>query len=521
MNPADKAVIDDMIEHAVNRDTAARGKVNALTGKRYCVNKSSMIERLRFIYYYTYDYICGNSYFTGHKSFVNVNQEQMKKYLKTNSMGVLKKLVAAGILECDYKSERNKKSFGYMITKDEYQLYSFSSQLFSKRIKYIGELKVKKMKTDKLYNYYKVLRNIKIDESKVDGIKKNVMKNKYAEQLAGERFQKIMRLLNLKYLIQYYSIRVTIVPTRNTTFTYDITNNTIPFYDAQTVPQKYLHSSVVNEHSNVARRDMRHGTIPWLAAFKIDHNVQTVEDDDTTHARLDKAIAHINSGDIYVNRPRGKSRVYSNVTNLDREFKDHLLLDGKHLIGTDLRNSQPLIASVLFTRYWQSIDPDRLPPDVVEYQRLCETGEFYDYFMEKNNIPNDKKLRAEFKAEFFRRVFFSMHIEEPNVLKGQFIEKYPSCWEVVCHIKGGYYCKDYGDFSVLLQETEAEIFYDHVNVKLIEQGVLAFNIYDSVYVTNEEDYRLATGLIAARFAELGITPTLEPEYYPKQQQTFT
>ena len=156
INPADKAVIDDMIEHAVNRDTAARGKINALTGKRYCINRAGMIERLKFIYYYTYDYICSNSNLTAQKSFVNVNQQKMKKYLMTNKMDVLKKLVSAGILECDYKSERNKKSFGYRITKDEYQLYSFSSQLFSKRMKYIGELKVKKMKTEKLYNYYKV-----------------------------------------------------------------------------------------------------------------------------------------------------------------------------------------------------------------------------------------------------------------------------------------------------------------------------------------------------------------------------
>jgi len=51
--------------------------------------------------------------------------------------------------------------------------------------------------------------------------------------------------------------------------------------------------------------------------------------------------------------PRDKqSRVHTNLTNLKADFRKFLRYEGKVLVELDIRNSQPLIASILIKDYW-------------------------------------------------------------------------------------------------------------------------------------------------------------------------
>ncbi len=550
LNPEDKAVIDEMVEYCIDIDIAEKRKANMAAGKPYLVNRDKMINRLKFIYYYICDYICENAYLYEDNAFVNINQEKMKKYLKEDISPVLKNLMAMNILKCDKIMEVGKKSYGYQLIKKEFRTYRFNMPVFSEKMAAVKELKTDKIIKDGLNDYFKVLYKIKIDEDKIAEIKETVLTNKYQEEAIRKEFDYFMRILNLRFLVSYYSIKLHESSYKFSNLscsTNKFHNNTFSFYNAETVPEtgsiekagkiidaetvpdrifidaktvpaivaetvlgKYLPKHVVYLNDRVARRDMRNETIPWLSEFKVKREQKELESDGTTLARIEKAVVRVNANELNISRPNGKSRVYTTITNLNREFRDHLKLDGNSIIGVDLKNSQPLIASIVFKMYWNNKN-GMLPIDVIEYQSVCETGRFYEYFMEKNEIPVE--LRKQFKVEFFKRVFFSMHTGKPNILKQQFIEKYPNCWLAVCDIKGGYFCKDYGDFAILLQETEAEIFYDNVNVKLLQMGIDAFNIYDSIYVNNEENYAVANRLIMDYFKELGMSPKLQPEYY--------
>jgi hypothetical protein len=151
-----------------------------------------------------------------------------------------------------------------------------------------------------------------------------------------------------------------------------------------------------------------------------------------------------------------------------------------------------------------------LPQDVIQYQSDCEAGEFYNNFMKVLNVPDD--LRPDFKADFFSKLFFSMFKRWPNFLRTLFIETYPSCWEAICHIKGGLNSKDYNKFAIKLQEVEANIIFDAVNVALMKQGIKAFNIFDSMYVNNRNDFEIARQLTVDAFKQYGLNPKLKIEY---------
>lgn len=231
------------------------------------------------------------------------------------------------------------------------------------------------------------------------------------------------------------------------------------------------------------------------------------ESDETTIARCGWMYGKIKSGQLAPVR-RGTSRVHSLVNCLYRELRPSLRLDGKPLVGIDIRNSQPLIACILIREYWMS-NYDKIPEDVIEYQRCCEQGTFYDYFMSHFQIP--VHLRSEFKRDFFAKVYFSMETNKTNKLKEMFKRKYPSVWEAILSIKGGYNSKTYADFAIALQRKEAEIIFNDVVIGLVKDGIKSVCIYDAVYVTDREALAKAILMLRKAFRKHGLSPRFNYE----------
>lgn len=223
-------------------------------------------------------------------------------------------------------------------------------------------------------------------------------------------------------------------------------------------------------------------------------------------------------GKYRVSRPIARSRVYTNITNLAREYRPFLRLNGKPLIGFDIANSQPLIAAIAFRKYSEK-KYECIKDDVLEYQQACEAGIFYEYFMELNGIDcTDEKNRTEFKGLFFGKVFYTKEVEKENYLKTQFIKKYPTCHEAILRIKGGLYSKEYKDFPALMTEIETFIMFN-ANVELIKQGYDVVNIFDSLYSDSEETITIAKQLVIKKFSDFNITPKLKDISYLRQNHS--
>jgi hypothetical protein len=272
---------------------------------------------------------------------------------------------------------------------------------------------------------------------------------------------------------------------------------------------KYVDCISNNNNSSILYDDV---LVPIeLSVEKGTRTSQGLESDDKTIARIMRSVGIINSGEMVASRPVQNSRVYCDLTNMNRELRKAVRIDGKPLIGLDIRNSQPLLASYLFEKYYRDNEIE-IPTDVQQYKNDCENGIFYDDFMKAINLPAE--FRTEFKKDFFRQVFFSMLVEKTNVLKDLFIKKYPSCWEVIIAEKGGYnFSRDYNKFAQRLQEIEAMIIFDTVNIGLLKKGIKCYNNYDSLYVNNMEDYETARALTIEAFNSVGINPTINPEFY--------
>ncbi len=217
------------------------------------------------------------------------------------------------------------------------------------------------------------------------------------------------------------------------------------------------------------------------------------------------AIQEIIDGKIRINQGAKGHRIYTNFTDLPRKFRPYLLLDGKPLIEIDIRNSQPLLAAILFRRYSEN-EYGFIKPDVLLYQGSCEIGLFYEHFMDINNIPDPE--RSNVKKKFFGQVFYGMEYENRDELKVRFINCYPTCYEAIFAIKGGrFYSKYYNEFSILMQQVEASIILA-ANFEMIEQGIDCYNIFDALYVTSEEDAEKACELLKQKFKDFGLTPSL-------------
>ena len=227
------------------------------------------------------------------------------------------------------------------------------------------------------------------------------------------------------------------------------------------------------------------------------------------------SLEAIKQGNWFVLRPDKESRVHTNLTNLKREFRYFLRYKEKSLVELDIRNSQPLIASILINGYWLK-KGKLIPADVIGYQQDCEAGIFYDYFMELNNILEEN--RGEFKIQMFSELFFSKVSKRKTRLKKQFIAKYPNAYQAICDIKGGYGSKTYNQFSIQLQRKEASIIFDNVNMKLLRQGIPAFNIFDSILCLKEHQ-GIAKKELLEGFAAFKITPTINYKNYDTPLKT--
>ena len=209
-----------------------------------------------------------------------------------------------------------------------------------------------------------------------------------------------------------------------------------------------------------------------------------------------------------VNRPIKDSRVYSNITNLKRIYRPFLRLDGKELLGFDISNSQPLLATIIFKQYSLDIY-GKIKADVLEYQQACERGDFYNYFMPFSHykIENEDD-KSRFKGDFFGSVFYTMETDKVHPLKTAFKEKYPTCYEALFMKKGGKFSHSYKNFPAEMTKLETQIIWE-TNMELIKAGYDAINIFDSLYATSKEGLELAKSKVIEKFSKFNITPKLK------------
>lgn len=234
------------------------------------------------------------------------------------------------------------------------------------------------------------------------------------------------------------------------------------------------------------------------------------------------SIHKFSKQEFYYSVDNNVGRFHSNLTNIKKEVRNYITYDGQKLVNIDIKNSQPLISTILFnTDFYQKNTelinlyniPSVLPlltnnthsyfstiimlvktlesidnQYVVEYNEMVNSGEFYKKISDKlypSMTFNKQKIK-----EMIFTVFFSKNrfISQPEAeSKREFRDSFPGVYKLFNQIK----IANHKALAHILQRIESELIIQNVTKRIsVERPELPiFTIHDSVATTvGNEDY---------------------------------
>lgn len=244
------------------------------------------------------------------------------------------------------------------------------------------------------------------------------------------------------------------------------------------------------------------------------------DDYDLEKANFDTiAVCKIASKDFFFHQDPTSNRIHTNITNLSSWIRKHLYIEtGEELVNLDIRNSQPLLLSILLKREYPI-----MPPDALKYIGLCESGMFYEYMMDELKVPLNTN-RKDFKQKMFAKIFYCKLNEYYMYNESKvFAQLFPSCFAVIKKYKKG----NYKNLAIAMQKAESSILLDGVIGKLSSmfsldgvigklssmfspEDLFCITIHDSI-ITTESQSEIVRQLMLDEFLKHGLKPTINIE----------
>lgn len=264
-------------------------------------------------------------------------------------------------------------------------------------------------------------------------------------------------------------------------------------------------------------------------------------------------INRLHKKEYFMKIDKTAGRYHTIFTQLPKELKLFIKYDGNQLIGVDLTNSQPLLATALldkeifvsnpilmetiirFNPFYQEqqtnmleklIEENQNKPDVLEYKRIVANGQFYEEFgsllmqngLIPENITDSEEIRSLAKtttfASFFASNFDYWHIKAIQ----HFHDTFPNVYNIFSKIKyvvKGTKKKDkvHKALSVSLQALEAEIFLNKISLRISisHPDMPIFTIHDSIVTTVGNQELVKQFIEEAIFETLQVEPILKIE----------
>jgi hypothetical protein len=260
-------------------------------------------------------------------------------------------------------------------------------------------------------------------------------------------------------------------------------------------------------------------------------------------------------------------RVHTNITNLRSKLRRFLSFNGQQLINLDIRNSQPLIFSIVLINYlinnkaldslnnW-SLDVDGYydlqslqlsvrnnnysqPPTLsntspLRFRNLIREDEDREGWkdttvrlmalglsedaLEYIDLVQKGKLyefmmgqtglsaskRSTFKRKFFKKVFFCKN--EPVSMQAEIFQRcFPNVYEAVYELKRRDYCK----LAHILQKTESSLIINRIARRCMEElpDTCIVTIHDSIMTTPDAADHVRN-IMREEFLLVGLDPTI-------------
>jgi hypothetical protein len=219
----------------------------------------------------------------------------------------------------------------------------------------------------------------------------------------------------------------------------------------------------------------------WLNEIRISNDVfkelETVNNDVKKDAYL-MQIERINKGKMFrvidIN-----NRFHHNLTNLKREFRKYLTIEGQPLKSIDINCSQPTFLAILLDRLSNKSN-DAFTDELSKYKRVLKENDFYTYLNGSNFI--DKAHRKQFKDQFFCVLFGKASNMETKTGK-RFKHEFPLIFEAIKKLKAR---NGTNYIANSLQQIESEFTFNlitHIDTLTGSKSIPLVSLHDAIYTT--------------------------------------
>lgn len=246
--------------------------------------------------------------------------------------------------------------------------------------------------------------------------------------------------------------------------------------------------------------------------------------------------------DYFCKRDNTSRRFHSNVTNMSKDLRPFLRVNGQPLVNIDIKNSQPYLSTLLLTHPEKVVGfviddkLDRLlktikipkSRDIAHYIDLVTSGGIYEYLMAEFSKEGLIMDRKETKKQVLR-ILFARNREPKDEINLQarsiFMKIFPNVHQVFFRIRGPMRekkylnshnkCVTFRRFAILLQRIESKLVLDVIMKRVYKElpGVFVLTIHDSILTVNDREVVDSVFKIMKKELEkfVGFTPTIKIE----------
>jgi hypothetical protein len=268
------------------------------------------------------------------------------------------------------------------------------------------------------------------------------------------------------------------------------------------------------------------------------------EDTNQYNAILASAMRIVN-GDIFYSRDATERRFHSNVTNMKRELRQYLRVNGKPLTNIDIKNSQPYLSTIILTypakvaglaknialsMLLQTLKVST-NEDVKKYIKLVADGQFYEYLIKEFASEGMTLTRNETKIQVLRVLFAPNRLPKDDINRKCrliFRNRFPTVHRIFSKVRGrdqGTKFENSNRFSILLATIESYLVLD-VIVRRIHKKLpdtIAITIHDSIMTgILTDDVETVRKIMSDELTSfVGFSPKIEIEDYSKDLEYKT
>lgn len=272
----------------------------------------------------------------------------------------------------------------------------------------------------------------------------------------------------------------------------------------------------------------------FIRALTIDHEsleyIKKIEEENEYNYAV-SSVTKILNGDIFYKVDTTSYRFHSNLTNLPKELRRFVRINGIQLSNIDIKNSQPFLSTILlinpakvahlaknysFRMLLENLHVNQTE-DVNRYISLVVEGNIYEYLWNEFTL---RGLIINSRAEVKRQVLiilFARNLINPPARK-IFKELFPEVHRIFTLIRGydkGNKFTSFERFAILLQRIESYIILDLILTRIYKEypGTIAVTIHDSIMTSLYTDHVDKVKKIMTEELEkyIGYEPTLKIE----------